>query len=768
MINGSLLHPVGIAHPEQVVAPRISYAKLHLDRIEMSIPDFADIRKSREIFSLAAVANTTGLNYTGNDSPQRLKCGAVSFQWFDVFGAKPVLGRAFRPEEDQPGSNHVAVLSFELWTRSFGSQRSAVGQTVELDRKPYRVIGVMPSGFRQPDQSDLWIPLALPPSAYADNHRFDEFYTVAARLQPGVSLSKCEAFMKVLTRRVKQSNKELGAYAEDAQWSMVVEPYVQLISGSLKTPLLILSGALGLVLLIACSNIAGLMLVRGSSRSRELAVRTALGANAGNLVMQSFVESALLATGGTVLGLLSVSPLLKALLLLGPQRMMSANVEPDRFVLLFTVFVGALTALLFGLIPALNAARIGGRYESLKEGGRSETEGRSRQRLRGGLVAGQVALAFMLMISAVLLLKTLGRLRSMDLGFAPAHVMTAAVDLPNKVYSEDAKQAAFFRSVLEQLKKEPGVITAAAAEPVPFNGDHWGDSFDIEDRASVPGDPGPHGYHAFVSPEYFLAIQAPLLTGRYFTDADRLGAQPVALIDENLARVYWPQQNPIGRKMRSGPNSPWAVIVGVVKHIRAYDFASSDTRGIYYQPIYQSPMSYMNFVVRTAGDSHSMAAVIERAVHKGDRSLPVFDTATLEERISTALGTQQFATELLVAFAGAALLLATLGLYGVVSYSAGQRKKEIGIRSALGASKWQVISLIAGEGLQLAFIGVAIGILGSAVLVHVLSSLIEKAALDISTVLIAGTPLVIATLSAAALPAWRATAMNPLSALRDE
>lgn len=769
IVNAVLLHPAGVTRPEQVVAPRISYGKFHLDRIEMSIPDFADVRNSREVFSVAAVANTVGLNYTNNDSPQRLKCGTVTWEWFAVFGANPLLGRGFQSEEDQLGSNHVAVLSFDLWTRSFGSQSSVVGQTIELDRKPYLVIGVMPSGFRQPNGADLWIPLALPSSAYAANHRFDEFYTVVARLQPHVSLAKCEAFMKVLTRRAKERDRKTGAYAEDAQWSMVVEPYIQLTAGSLKLPLLILSGALGLVLLIACSNIAGLILVRATSRSRELAVRAALGASTANLVTQALAESGLLAVGGTVLGLLSIPLLLNCLLFFAPQQLAAGMIaEPDSFVLFFTVSVGAVTSLLFGLAPALQAARTSSRYERLKEGGRSETEGRSRQRWRGSLVTGQVALALLLMIGAFLLLKTLGRLRSMNLGFTPGHVMTAAVELPDAVYQDDTKRTVFFRSVLEELKKEPGVIMAAAAEPVPFNGDHWSGTFEIEGRPSVPGDPGPHGYRSFVSPEYFQTIGTPLLSGRYFNAADRLGAQPVTLVDENLVRAYWPYENPIGKKIRNGSSSPWTVIVGVVKHIRAYDFAGSNARGICYQPIYQSPMSYMNFLVRTAGDPHVAAVAIRRAVHKQDRSVAVFDTATLEERISSVLGAQAFATELLTGFACVALFLATLGLYGVVSYSAGQRRKEIGIRAALGASRWQVISVLAGGGLRVTLIGIIAGAFVAALLVRTLSPMAENVSLDGTTILIAALLLGLVALLATVLPAWRATAVNPLSALRDE
>ncbi len=768
VVNALFLHPAGVDQPERVVAPRISYKKLALDRIDMSLPDFVDVRESRDVFSAAAAMDVQGLNYTGGDSPQRLQAATATWQWFDVLGVKPLLGRGFRKDDDQPGANHVVVLSFDAWRRMFGEQKSVLGTTMELDRKTYRIIGVMPDNFRWPSQADIWIPLGLPATAYAESHRFDEFFTVIARLRPGVSFSQCKQFMGVLSKRAK-TNKEVAIFANDSQWSMEVESFNQLTSGDLRNPVLVLSAAVGLVLLIACSNVAGLMLVRATGRSRDLAVRSALGASTKNLVGQAMAESLLLALGGTVLGILSIFVLLKGLLTLAPARITSGLIiKPDVHVVLFTMAAGVLAAILFGFIPAWQTARFGNQFQMLKEGGRSDTEGVDRQRARSSLVIGQVALALVLLLGAGLLLKSLERLRSANLGFNPEHVMTAAVALPDAAYHEDAKQIAFFRSVVNDLKTKPGVVTAAAAEPVPFNGDHWTGSFEIEGRPDLPGDPGPHGYRGYISPRYFDALRIPILQGRDFSDADRIGTQRVTIIDENLARKYWPHGDAIGKRIRNERHSQWSTVVGVVKHVRAYNFAAADTRGIYYMPIYQSPVSHMNFLVRSAGNPHAMAAVIAQAVHSQDPSQAVFDAATSLERIDKALGPQEFAMKLLSIFAGAALLLAAIGLYGVISFSAGRRTREIGIRSALGASRWQVITMVAQQGFRLTILGLVFGCAIAGIAVKGISSSFEYASLDWSIVFFAVLLLSFVALMAALIPAWKATHIDPLSALRSE
>ena len=769
IVNALFLHPAGVKDAAQVVAPRVSYRKLKLDNIDISTTDFADVRASKQIFSAAALMSNVSLNYAAADVTQHLQGAAITWQWFDVFGARPLLGRTFTADDDQPGSKYSVVLSYDIWKRLFGSQRDALGRTVELNHKTYRVVGVMPADFRWPTQADVWIPLGLASSDFAIGNRFNEFYEAVARLRPGVTLEQCGRFMQLLTKRAKSQDRQVAAYANASQWSMGVQPFTELASGELRPSLLLLAASVGLVLLIACSNIAGLMLVRGSGRARDLAVRRAVGATTVDLIGQTMTESLLLSCAGTALGLLSISALLSLLLRFAPARMTSGLVvETDKYVLLFTVAVGIAAALMFGIIPALQAARLGTHYEFLKEGGRSDTESRGRQRVRGALVLSQVALALVLLLGAASLLKSLARLHSTNLGFDPKHLMTAAVDLPDPAYTDDTKKINLFRGVLERLREVPGVISAAAAEPVPFNGDHWTASFSVEGRPELPGDPGPHGYQAYVSPSYFSAMKIPLVSGRDFNDGDRAGSVPVAIVDENLARAYWPGGNAIGHKLRRADDGPWETVIGIVKHVRAYNFNAGDIRGTYYHTILQNPVGRMNFVVRTSGNTGGAKTMIANAVRSEDHAQAVFDVATPEERIEKALGPQQFAMQLLSTFAAAALLLAALGLYGVVSFSATRRTREIGIRSALGASRWHIISTVAGDGLRLVGIGVVVGSLAALGLLRAVRANFEMAPLDSTSFAGAVVLLSLVALAASFYPAWRATAVDPLTVLRNE
>jgi predicted permease len=774
IVNGLLLHPAGIEKPEAVVAPRVTYKKLNLDRIEMSATDFADVRKSPEMFSKAAMANVAGFNYTGGDSPVRLQGGTITWQWFDVFGAKPILGRAFRPEEDQPGANKVAVLSFETWNGLFGADRAIVGRTIELNQELYRVVGVMPANFRWPTQADIWVPLGLPANAFSPNNRFNENYTVAARLRPGVTLPAARGFMQVLTKRAEDSNARLASFARSAQWSMVVEPFTELTSGNLEAPMLILLGAVGFVLLIACSNIAGLMLVRATGRARELAIRTSLGASRADLVKQAFAESLLLSVFGTAAGILSAAAILSTLLSLAPAQLGSGVViRMDTYVLLFAIGLGLLTALLFGLAPAWHVSRLGQNYAQLKEGGRSDTEGHHRQTLRGALVAAQVALALVLLVGAGLFIKSLGKLREVDTGFRPHGVMSASVALPSAQYSAEDKQAAFFHSVLETLSTSPGVERAALIEPLPFSGDDSSASFQIEGRVARPGDPGPHGGIRKISPDYFEAMGIQLRKGRSFTDADRKSSQTVAIIDENLARQYWPNEDPIGKRIRNGQQSPWATVVGLVSHVKHSQLAADSAKGVYYYPIYQrldrNSARTAFFIARGRGNAVSMSDAIRKAVASIDPRQAVFDIKTMDQRIALALGPQQFAVSLLTAFAGVALLLAALGLYGVISYNVTQRTRELGIRAALGASRPQILGMVVKQGMRLVALGAIVGLCAAASLARLLSAqLFHVSAFDPGT--FAWTALVLgaAALLASYIPAYRATRVDPMTALRHE
>ncbi len=585
IINSLFLNPPGIQRPSELVAPRVTYKKLGLFQIDMSATDFADVRRSTEEFSVSALARGRGFNYTGGSSPERLVGSEVTWQWFDVFGAKPLLGRVFRPEEDQSGANQVAMLSFDTWKRVFSGDQGVVGRVLELDGKPYRIVGVMPANFAWPAQATLWTPIGLPADAFGPNNRFNENFTVVARLRTGVSYKAAQGFMQILTKRAEDGDPQTGNFGRRAEWSIGIEPFSEMTSGNVQTPMLILMGAVAFVLLIACSNIAGLMLARATGRSRELAIRMSLGATRIDLIRQAFSESLVLSLTGTALGLLGVSVILKAIVSFAPAQMVSGIlIETDPHVLLFAIGVGLTTAFLFGLAPAWQMSRLGQRHEQLKEGGRANTEGLQRQNLRAVLVVAQVALALVLLFGAGLLMKSLGHLRNVDTGFQPHGVMSASVALPDAKYHDVDKQSAFYRAVLEKLSNSAGIQSAAVAEPLPFSGDEGSASFSIDGRNSFPGDPGPHGGVRSVSAHYFEAMGIKLRAGRYFTDADRKEGAAVAIIDENLARQYWPNEDPIGKRLRNGRDQPWATIVGLVAPVKHSGLEPDSNKGVYYYP----------------------------------------------------------------------------------------------------------------------------------------------------------------------------------------
>ncbi len=774
IVNGLFLHPPGIVRPAEVVAPQVTYRKLNLINIGMSATDFADIRRSTQVFATAAMQEMSGFNYTGGDSPERLVGADVTWQWFEVFDAAPLLGRTFRSEEDQPGANQVAVLSYDTWQRLFGGDRGAVGRTLELNRKPYRIIGVMPADFHWPAQAALWTPLGLPADAFAPANRFNENYNVVARLRPGISYPAAVSFMKILTRRLEDADPQTGNFGRRAEWSIGMEPFTEYTSGNVAKPMLILLCAVAFVLLIACSNIAGLMLVRATGRARELAIRMSLGATRGDLIKQAFAESLTLSFVGTGLGLLAAEGLLKVMVSLAPPQLVSGvTIEMDGYVLLFAVGAGLVTAFLFGLAPAWHMSRLGQKYERLKEGGRSNTEGQQRQTLRTGLVVAQVALALVLLFGAGLFIKSLGRLRNVDSGFRPHGIVSASVALPDAQYHEQDKQAAFYRAVLEKLANSPGVQSAAVVAPLPFSGDDSSASFTIEGRVAAPGDPGPHGGIRVVGGRYFETMGIKLIAGRYFSDADRKDSLPVAVIDENLARQYWPGQDPIGKHLRHNSTSePWSTIVGVVGHVKHSQLAADSGKGVYYFPIFQSAGSGSEnvfFIARGAAHSAPLGDAIRRAVQSVDPKQAVFDLKTMDERIALALGPQQFAVSLLSAFAGAALLLAALGLYGVINYNVAQRTREIGLRAALGAQSPQILRMVIGQGMRLVGIGAALGFLAASALAQLISAqLFQVSSVDPATFALSGLVLGATALLAAYIPAWRATRVDPMTALRDE
>jgi predicted permease len=525
----------------------------------------------------------------------------------------------------------------------------------------------------------------------------------------------------------------------------------------------------GFVLLIACSNIAGLMLARSSGRSRELAVRAALGAKRWHLIRQTLAESLVLAAAGTVAGLVLAQAGIRILLWLAPPDVANGLViRADAYVLAFTTIVGALAGILSGVAPAWQVSGAHD-FELLKEGGRTGTASRGRRQVRALLVAGQVALALVLLVGAGLFLKSLARLERVNPGFDPRGVMTAAVSLPESQFKEEPKQIAFYRAVTERMASLPGVSSVAAAIPLPFTGDNFSSSFDIEGRPSGPGDPGPHSDLRAVTPGYFAALQIKLLAGRTFTEQDREGTLRVTVIDENLARDYWPNQNPLGKRLHRGTNSPWAEIVGVVAHVHHSELAGDTGKGVCYYPMYQVPIVKAFLIARTDADPAQLGGAIREAVRAVAPGQPVYDLSTMDQRLGSSLGPQRFAVTVLGFFAGVALLMAALGLYGVISHTVTQRTQEIGIRIALGAQMNQVLGLVISHGMRLVGAGIVVGLVAAFGLARLLSTqLFQVSPFDPLTFALTALGLAVVAFLASYVPARRAARIDPIVALRYE
>ncbi len=763
LVNQVLFHPRGISDPERVVVLQTSYGKLNLSGIGLSATTFADARDSRDVFEHAAIMRGGDVNYTGGEHPVRLAGASVSADWFGVFGATPYLGRVFRPEEDQPGANRVVVLSYATWQSLFGGDPGAVGRKIELSQTQFEIIGVMQPDFRQPAQAEAWTLMGLEPAAFTEPNRFNENYLGVARIRRGVSVARANSWMDVLADRVRSAGTDAAAYANNSHWGLLVVPFTDFQAGQSKTALLVLSAAVGLVLLIVCANAAGLMLARSSARARELAVRAALGAGRLRLMSQIFGECLLLGLAGGAAGI----GLAYAGLNLALQRAPGLDAGLDAPVLLFTLAASLVTVLLFGAAPAWQISRTNPQQTMQASVARSSTAGRSRQRFRAALVVGETALALILLITAGIFLRSFARIQTVDPGFDPEGVMSAYFSLPPVEYAGGQAQANFYRAALEHLRSAPGVAAAGMGGPLPFSGETASASFSIEGRDAAPGDPGPHGNVRLVTPGYLEALGIPLRRGRLFTAADRDGAQRVTVIDENLARQYWPDEDPIGKRILS--NGDAYTIVGITGHILDSDLAADSGKGTYYFTMFQRPAPLAIIVAKSAGDPALLGAAIRDAVAAADPAQPVYNLRSIESYVEGSLAPRRFAMRLLGFFGASALLLAALGLYGVVSYGVTQRRREIGIRLALGAEPRAVLGLVLGQGVRLAAVGVAIGIAGAALTGRLIQSLLfETGALDPATTLVMAAMLLAAALLASYLPARRAMRVDPVVTLREE
>jgi putative ABC transport system permease protein len=771
--NAVLLNPSGIPNAANLVALRARYGGLaDLGNISISPPDFGDAAAGKDIFAAAAVMNGMNLNFSReNANPELLNGAKVSSQYFDVFAVRPILGRVFTPEEDQPGAALEVVLSHDTWTRRFGSDANIIGRSITLNQQSYRVIGVMGPDFNWPNQAELWLPMALPPARYHDEkYRYNEYLFGVARLRPGVTLQQATAYLAMKAQQNIASEGD-NSYGKVSGWGMFSMPLSEFIGGNLRKPLIVLLAAVGMVLLIACANIAGLQIARASARQRDLAVRVALGASRWTLLRQALVESVVLTVAGLALGFLvaySVAPLLLSGLppTLGRHLQLSFRGP----VLLFVVAVAVLCSLLCGVVPAWNRTQPGW-FSSLHESGRSGTSGRSSQRARSWLVISQIALSLLLLAGAGLLFSSLKAVEAVQTGFQSDGLASASFSLPKTVYQKDESQAAFLTALNERLHNIPGVTSAALIDSLPFSNNGGMASFFIQGRPQGPTEPPPHGSIRLISPDYFATLRIPLLRGRDFTDSDRKTTEQVAIVDEVLARQFWPGQDPVGQHISLGdPNKgPWATIVGVVAHSRSNSLEADTAEGFYFLPIAQVPNLTASLIVRTSRPADSVTADLAAAVRAGDSSIPIYDVKTMEQRINESLLGRKFLVILLGVFAGLALLLAALGLYGVISFSVRLRTRELGVRMALGAQRSSVLRLVLVQGLRLALFGSVFGIVAALALGRVFSSMLFSVSVLHALPWIAAITLLVATvLLASYLPARRAASIEPMQALRTE
>jgi putative ABC transport system permease protein len=759
-VNGILLRPLPYLEPERLVrVNEISSKRGPMGGI--SFPNMLDWREQNQVFTGIAAWGSGGFTLTGNGEPEQLPGSSISYNTFEVLGVSPVLGRTFSAEEDRPEHNLVVILGHSLWERRFGARSDVIGQKIIVNNLSRTVVGVMPRGFKFPEIAELWLPLALDTRRWTRN---DHGLGCVARLKPGVTISQAQAEMNIVARRIEEqhpiTNEGMGvslALLHDG----LVSDY--------RKALLILLGVVGLVLLIACANVANLLLARASARQKEVAIRAALGAGRWRIFCQLLTESFLLGVIGGALGLLFAFSAINLLLAAIPIELpfwMRINI--DYRVLGFTAGISLLTGLIFGTAPALQATQID-LNDSLKEGGRN-ARGTSQHQLRRLLVIAEVGLSLILLIGAGLMMRSFLRLQQVQPGFNPENVLTMRVSLPGSKYETPEKRHTFFKELLERAGRLPGVQAAGATSNLPLLGT-WGRSLTVEGFPVLSVGQAPMIRHHVISPNYFKAIGIPLLQGRDFADSDMREGPKVTIIDERLAREYWPDQSPLGKRIRFGPpesNEPWHTIVGVVGNVKNESLSLTQGKSVYI-PHAQTSLGSMGLAVRATVVPERLAEGIRNQVKEMDPNLPVAQVRTMNEVVFRSVWQPRLYAILFGVFAGVALLLASVGIYGVMSYSVAQRTHEIGIRLALGAQSGNVLRLVIVQGMILTLAGIVFGLTGALALTRLMQTLLfEVSTADPLTFGFVATLLVFIALLACYIPARRATKVDPIVALRSE
>ncbi len=765
-VNGILLRPLPFADPDRLVV--IRERSRVLEAMSVSYPNFLDWREQNQSFEHIAAARNAGYNLTYESNAERVQGAQVSADFFPALGAQPALGRAFSADEDRVGGDRVVMLSHALWQRLFAGDTGVIDRTLTLNGQSFTVIGVMPDSFQFLGRAELWVPIGIFSERMMERGNHPGIYSVA-KLKPGVSLEQAATDMDAVAVRLEEQ------YPQSNTGNRVsITPMFEQIVGPVQSYLWFLLGAVGFVLLIACANVANLLLARAATRQKEIALRTALGAPRGRIVRQLLTESALLSLAGGAAGLAIAYAGMRALVAISPAntpRLSEVGIDPR--VVGFNFAVALATGILFGLVPALQASRTD-LNETLKEGGRSSA-GSGRHRLRSLLVVAETAIALVLLIGAGLIIRSFIQVLDVKPGFDPNGVVAAQVSPPDVSYPQPGDRPAFYRRVLEQLSSTPGVEAAAAVTPLPMSGDGWQTSYTVEGEPPPAAGEAPLTDYAMISADYFRVLGIPLIEGRFFDSRDVKGSSEVAIIDETFARRHFPDQSPIGKRVRTGgtgSQAPYREIIGVVGHVKNYGLAEQ-SRVEMYVHFEQNPASYTNIVVRTPNDTAAATAAVQSAVKSVDKDIPVYSVRTMGQLLSDSVaGRRQFMT-LLSVFAAVALLLAAVGIYGVMSYSVTQRRHEIGIRMALGAGSSDVLRLVIWNGMRLTTAGIAIGLAGTYALTRLLATAVSGLLyeVDASDPLTFGAIALVLTAVAFAacyIPARKATRTDPMIALRYE
>jgi len=764
VVNAVLLRPLAYKEPDRLIRIWESNPARNWPEFSASVPNFKDWQQQQSVFEQVAAQELSTFNLTGTGEPERIPAASVTANLFLTLGVSPVMGREFLPEEEQAGRHRVVLLSHGLWQRRFGSDPTMIGKPVQLNGESYEVIGIMPADFRFTGTRELWVPLVLDPARQSWRaDRTNHTLMVFARLKPDVTLEQADADMQAIAGRLEQQYPQ-----SNAGWSVRLRTFNDwLIPEAIRRSVLVLLAAVGFVLLIACANVANLLLARAGAREREMAIRAALGASRLRVMRQLLTESLLLAGLGGLAGVLLALWGVDLIAVNDAMNIPRLNqTRLDGRVLGFTLVVSVMTGLIFGLVPAWRAVKIN-LTETLKEGGRSGSSG-ARHRLRSALVIGEVALSLVLLVSAGLMMRSFARLQNVPLGFAPENVMTMQINLPPSKYGENAQRVDFFDQLLERLRAVPGVVETAAITGVPLSDGNWAMEVTLEGRDGATNEAPLSADTRAVTPNYFRTMGIPLLQGRDFTEQDRGDAPLTMIVSEKFASRYWPGENPIGRRFRPGTNNPFGTVIGVVGNVRNLSL-EDEGRPAFYFSYGHIGMPALTLTVRTTARPETLTAALRTQVASLDADLPIFNIRTMEQRVTDAAGQPRFQTVLLGIFSVVALLLAAIGLYGVMSFLVRQRTHEIGLRMALGAQSRDVLGLVIRQGLLLTLVGVAIGLAAAFGLTRLMKSLLYGvSATDPLTFAVIALLLTAVALLACYIPARRAMKVDPMVALRYE